>query len=308
METATEKKKTFGQKVYENRYLLIIFLPVLIYYLIFAYGPMLGLVTAFQNYSPFLGITGSKWVGLKNFTTFFNSEFAFRVVRNTLSINALQLIFGFPAPIIFAVLLNEIKFSKIKGFIQTVSYLPNFISLVVVVGIMQDLLAVDYGIVNRIILAFGGEQIRFMNEGTWFQPLFTISGIWQYAGWNAIIFIAAIAGIDQELYESASLDGASRFQKAMKITIPCISDTIIILLILQIGRMMSLGFEKVILMYNTSTYEYADVISSYVYRIGMVNGNYSLGAAVGLFNSVFNCVLLVAANSMAKKFSGKGLF
>ncbi len=307
------KKNNFSWKmlkktIYQNRYLLLIFLPVMIYYLIFAYGPMFGLVIAFKDYQPFVGVLDSKWVGFKHFERFFTSEFCGRVIRNTFTINIMNLVLSFPAPIILAILLNEVKHPRFKKTVQTITYMPHFISMVVVVGMLQDILSVDYGIINRLIMAAGGEQIRFMVEPGWFKILYVLSGIWQNVGWSSIIYIAAIDGIDQSLYEAAVVDGANRWHKIRYITLPGISDTIIILLILQIGNMLNVGFEKVMLMYNSSTMAAADVISTYVYRAGLLSGDLSYGAAVGLFNSVVNCGFLVLANAMSKKFAGKGLY
>lgn len=301
-------RKPLGQILKSNKYLLLIFLPVLVYYLIFAYAPMFGLVIAFKDYQPFVGVFDSDWVGLKHFINFFRSPFFTRVVGNTLGINLLNLVLSFPAPIILAILLNEVRHPRYKKMVQTITYLPHFISIVVVVGMMQDILAVDYGIVNRFILFLGGDQIRFMTEPGWFKILYVLSGIWQGVGWSSIIYIAAINGIDQVLYEAAVVDGANRWQKIRYLTIPGIMDTIIILLIMQIGNMLNVGFEKVLLMYNNSTMPAADVISTYVYRVGLLSGDMSYGAAVGLFNSVINCIFLFTANGLSRKFSGKGLF
>lgn len=269
---------------------------------------MLGLVIAFKDYKPFTGILQSEWVGLDNFVRFFKSVFSVRVITNTLVINIMNLLFSFPAPISLAIILSEVRKLQFKKTVQTITYLPHFISLVVVVGMMNDICAVDYGVINRLISAFGGEQIRFMTDPSWFKPLYVISGIWQNVGWSSIIYIAAINGIDQQLYEAASIDGANRFQKICKITIPGISNTILILLILQIGNMLNVGFEKVLLMYNSSNMSTADVISTYVYRVGLISGDLSFGASVGLFNSVINCGFLFIANGLSKKFIGKGLF
>jgi len=302
------KKKKLGVLLYSNRYLLLIFLPVLLYYLIFCYLPMFGLVIAFKNYKPFIGVWGSPWVGFQNFARFFQSVFFFRVVRNTFTLNLMNLIFSFPCPIILAILLNEVRALHFKKSVQTITYLPHFISVVVVVGMLTDMTALDYGIVNRILLAFGRHQLPFMSDPGWFKPLYVISGIWQHVGWNSIIYLAAIDGIDQELYEAASIDGANRLGKVWHITLPGISATIIILLILQIGNMLNVGFEKVLLMYNPANMETADVISTFVYRNGLLTGDLGYGAAVGFFNSVINCCFLFLANRLSRQFAGKSLF
>lgn len=303
-----KNEKCLWRIVKEQKYLLLLFAPVLIYYIVFAYAPMFGLVIAFKDYKPFIGILESPWIGVENFVKFFQSHFFTRVVRNTFTINLFNLIFSFPAPIILAILLNEVKRNYFKRFVQTVTYLPYFISIVVVVGILQDIVAVDYGIVNRIIAMLGGEQIRFMTNPEWFKSLYIASGIWQSVGWGSIIYLAAIDGIDTQIYEAANMDGANRFQNIWHITLPSISNTIIIILILQIGNILNVGFEKIILMYNTSTMESADVISTYVYRVGLISGELSFGAAVGLFNSVVNCTFLILANTLSQKFTQKGLF
>ncbi|MCH5353551.1 MAG: sugar ABC transporter permease [Acutalibacter sp.] len=308
MRKVRTERQSFKKMWQKNKYLLLIFLPVFLYYLIFAYTPMFGLVIAFKDYQPFIGVFDSKWVGFKHFLTFFNSEFFTRVLGNTLGINLLNLALSFPAPIILALLLDEVRHPRFKKSVQTITYMPHFISIVVVVGMLQDIMAVDYGIVNRAIMAFGGEQIRFMTEPGWFKILYVLSGIWQNVGWSSIIYIAAINGIDQALYEAAAIDGANRWQKIWHVTLPGIADTIIVLLILQIGNMLNVGFEKVLLMYNSSNMATADVISTYVYRVGLLSGNLSYGAAVGLFNSVINCFFLFMANGLSKRFSGRGLF
>ena len=308
MRKVRTERQSFKKMWQKNKYLLLIFLPVFLYYLIFAYTPMFGLVIAFKDYQPFIGVFDSKWVGFKHFLTFFNSEFFTRGLGNTLGINLLNLALSFPAPIILALLLDEVRHPRFKKSVQTITYMPHFISIVVVVGMLQDIMAVDYGIVNRAIMAFGGEQIRFMTEPGWFKILYVLSGIWQNVGWSSIIYIAAINGIDQALYEAAAIDGANRWQKIWHVTLPGIADTIIVLLILQIGNMLNVGFEKVLLMYNSSNMATADVISTYVYRVGLLSGNLSYGAAVGLFNSVINCFFLFMANGLSKRFSGRGLF
>lgn len=304
----TAPRKNFLFYLRQNKYLLLIFAPVLIYYLVFAYAPMFGLVIAFKDYQPFVGILGSDWVGFENFRRFFASEFAPRVIWNTFAINIMNLVFSFPMPIILAILLNEVRGKHFKKSVQTITYLPHFISLVVVVGLLQDICAMDYGIVNRIIEFFGGEQVRFMTDPKLFKPLYVISGIWQNVGWDSIIYLAAIDGIDQQLYEAASIDGAGRMKKIWHITLPGISSTILILLILQIGNILNVGFEKVLLMYNSSNMAGADVISTYVYRAGLLTGDLSFGSAVGLFNSVVNCCFLFLANGLSRKFMKQSLF
>ncbi|MDI9498900.1 MAG: ABC transporter permease subunit [Bacillota bacterium] len=290
-----------------NKTLLLMFLPVLAYYIIFHYGPMYGLQIAFRDFKPRRGFFGSEWVGMKHFIDFFTGPYAWRLTRNTLALSIGQLIFGFPLPIIFALLLNEVQNRVFKRVTQTVTYLPYFISLVVVAGLLVNFLAKD-GVINDIIAFFGGERKSWLQEESAFRTIYIASGIWQQLGWGSIIYLAAIAGIDQELYEAARIDGAGRFKQALHITIPGIAPTIIILLILRMGTLMNIGFEKVILLYNASTYETADVISSYVYRIGIIENDFSFSTAVGLFNSVINFGLILISNRLSRKFSGTSLW
>lgn len=293
--------------VLRNRYIYLMLLPVLAYYLIFHYGPMYGAVIAFQDFNPLKGILGSKWIGLENFTDFFKSVFFVRLLRNTLFINLLDLFFGFPAPIILALLLNELRWAPFKRLVQTVSYMPHFISVVVVVGMLVDFFARD-GLINNLFRPFIAQPIAFLQSPDWFRPLFVGSGIWQHVGWASIIFLAAITNIDPTLYEAAMVDGAGRFRQLLHITLPGILPTIVILLILRLGAMMSVGYEKIILMYNPLTFETADVISTYVYRRGVLNTDYSFSAAVGLFNSVLNFALVVAANTISRKVNETSLW
>jgi len=287
-----------------NRNLYIMLLPIVAYYFIFHYIPIYGVQIAFKEFSPAQGIWGSPWVGLEKFREFFvyDSYYVWRIIRNTILINVYDLIFGFPAPIIFALLLNEIKNSIYKRTLQTVSYMPHFISTVVIVGLIMDFFSRD-GLINTILSKFGIEPISFMTEPGWFRPLYIGSGIWQNVGWGSIIYLAAISNIDPQLYEAAIIDGASRFKQVLYVTIPSILPTIIILFILRMGHMMSVGFEKVYLMYNPLTYETADVISTYVYRKGLLEMDYSYGSAVGLFNSIINFILVVLSNTLSKKFT-----
>jgi putative aldouronate transport system permease protein len=290
-----------------NRSIYLMVLPVVLYYLIFHYGPMYGAVIAFQDFNPVKGIWGSKWIGFENFTDFFNGIFFWRLVRNTLAINVLDLIFHFPAPIILALLLNEITSPAFKRTVQTITYMPHFMSLVVVVGILVDFFARD-GFINNIFSVFGGTPIAFMQRADWYWTLFVGSAIWQSIGWGSIIYLAAITNIDPTLYEAATVDGASRMRQLIHITLPGILPVILILLILRVGNMMTVGYEKTLLMYNPLTYETADVISTYVYRKGVLNTDYSFSAAVGLFNSVINFALLLLANRASKRVTETGLF
>lgn len=297
----------FLRDIKRNPGLYIIMIPVLAYFIIFAYVPMFGIVMAFQNYTPKGGFFHSEFVGLKHFIDFFGSVYFGRTITNTLAISVLNLVFGFPIPIIFALMLNEVGNKYFKKTIQTVSYLPYFISVVVVAGLISDFTASD-GLVTELIVALGGERMNYLGQAQFFRPIYILSDMWQGIGFNSIIYLAALSGIDQELYEAAALDGAGRWRQTLHVTLPGIASTVIILLILRMGSMFSVGYEKIILLYNTNTYETADVISSYVYRMGLQNMNYSYSAAVGLFNSVINTALLVISNKISAKFSSTSLF
>ncbi|NSW89260.1 MAG: sugar ABC transporter permease [Firmicutes bacterium] len=288
------------KKDYNKRKLVYLMLmPVLSFYIIFHYWPMYGAIIAFKQFSPGKGIFASPWVGFENFQDFFNSYYCWRLIRNTLLINVYQLIFAFPAPIIFAFLLNEVKDGIFKRTVQTVSYLPHFISLIVVCGMLVDFLSID-GVVNDIIEMFGGQRISLLLQPSWFRAIYVSSGIWQHMGWDSIIYLASLSSIDPQLYEAIKIDGGGRLRQLWHISLPGIAPTIIILLILKAGQMMNVGFEKVFLLYNPNTYETADVISTFVYRKGLLEMNFSYSAAVGLFNSVINFVLLVLSNKISK--------
>jgi putative aldouronate transport system permease protein len=283
-----------------NRYVYLMLAPVIAYYVIFHYGPMYGAIIAFKDFSPAQGILGSPWIGLQNFQDFFGSVYILRLIRNTLAINVLDVIFGFPAPIVLALLLNELTSQHFKRWVQTITYLPHFMSLVVVVGIMIDFLARG-GLINSVLGIIGIQSTAFIQESNWYWILYVGSSIWQSVGWGSIIYLAAIANVDPALYEAAVVDGANRWRQMWHITLPGIMPMIVTLLILRIGMMMSVGYEKTILLYNPSTYDTADVISSYVYRKGVLGMDYGFSAAVGLFNSVINFAFLFAANRLSRR-------
>lgn len=302
--TKQEKRKIFKKGIYRDRYLILMSIPVLLYFLIFCYLPMTGLVMAFQNFKPgngILSIYTGEWVGLKWFRRFFESTFAFRLVRNTFLLNLYSLIFGFPIPIIFAICITQIRNKVVQKTSQVITYLPYFISTVVVVGMMTNFLSPTSGVINQLIEKCGGNAINFMNEQNWFRPLYVISGSWQSFGFNSIIFVAAIMGISPELFEAMIVDGANQRQTVRHLVLPMIKPTIILLLIMSLGNMLNVGFEKVFLMYNESVYETADVISTYVYRQGITSQNYSYATAVGLFNSLVGFTLVFAANWISRK-------
>ena len=281
--------------------------PGLVMLILFAYLPMGGLLMAFENYKPKDGIFGSQWVGLKNFRDFFSSYYFGRTMKNTLWISALQLLIEFPVTIIFALLLNEIANKRFKRTIQTISYMPYFVSMVVMAGIIIDFCS-SRGAVTSIVQIFTGSNKNLLSVPGYWRAIYIISDLWQGLGYGSIIYIAALAGVDKELYEAASIDGANRWKQTIHITLPGISSTIIIMLILKIGSIMSVGYEKTILLYNPQIYETADIISSYVYRKGLAEFNYSYSIAVSLFNSVINFALLVIANTCSRKFSETSLF
>ena len=263
---------------------------------------------AFKDYNISKGVWGSPWVGLKHFKELVQSVYFGRLVKNTFLLSIEQLLWSFPIPIAFALLLNEIKNKHFQRFAQTAAYLPHFVSVVVVVGILKDLLSSDGGVITQVLSAFGVAPKNYFNLPGAFRPLYVGSGVWQEFGWNSIIYVAAISGIDQQMYESAALDGAGKWQKLVHITLPSIAPTIILLLILNMGNMLNIGYEKVILMYNSATYSTADIFSTYVYRKGLLNAQYSFAAAVGLANSLINIVILLTANFTAKKMTDTSIF
>lgn len=280
---------------------------ILLYFIVFSYLPMGGLVMAFQNFKLADGIFGSEFVGLAQFEKFFNSPYFERVIVNTLVLSGYDLLFNFPAPILLAFLLNEIRNRAFKRTVQTVTYMPYFISMVVICGLIVDFTDSE-GVVTRLAHLFGSDATSLIASPSAFRPIFIISNIWQSIGFNSIVFLAALAGVDQDLYEAARIDGAGHFRQWLHVTLPGIAPTIMIMLILRIGQIMNVNFEKVILLYNTSTMATADVISSYVYRVGLLDRQYSYSTAVGLFNSVISFVLLLTANALSKRFSQTSLF
>jgi len=290
-----------------NKSLYLLVLPVLAFYIIFHYKPMYGAIIAFKDYTPSLGVGGSPWVGLDNFTRFFTGPYFVRLIKNTLLLNVYNLVFGFPAPIILALLLNEIRSKKFKGFAQTVTYLPHFISLIVVTGMITNF-AMTNGLFNDIIVFFGGERSPLLQNPNLYRTIYVASSIWQEVGWGSIIYLAALSGVDCQLYEAASIDGAGKWKQLINVTMPAITPTIITMLILKMGSLMSMGYEKTILLYNPATYETADIISSYIYRVGMLDQDWSYSTAIGLFNSVINCILLIVTNMLSKKFSETSLW
>lgn len=302
-----ETGKKLATRIWKCREYYLMLLPAVIYVLLFCYAPMYGLQIAFKNYKVSLGVSGSPWIGFRNFTDFFQSYYFGTLLKNTLILSLYTLVVGFPIPIIVALVLNEMK-GKFKKVTQTVLYAPHFISVVVLVSIMTSMLSPSQGVVNTIIEALGGERNYFMANPAYFRHLYVWSGVWQGMGWGAIIYLAALSGVDPALHEAADIDGATRMQKIIHINIPTILPTIIIMLILRMGQIISVGYEKVYLMQNSMNIETAEVISTYVYKRGIVNSNYSFSAAVGLFNNVVNVIMVLIANWISKKVSKTSLF
>ncbi|WP_099478718.1 ABC transporter permease [Paenibacillus ihbetae] len=306
--TETKRSRYKWNRIWRNWQLYVLISPVIAYYILFQYVPMYGIQIAFKDFIATQGIWGSPWVGLDHFERFFNGYYFWRLIKNTLGIGLYSLAVGFPVPIILALLMNEVRAEKFKRFVQTITYAPHFLSIVVVVGMMMIFLSPRYGILNHFIEMFGGKAINFMTEPGWFKTLYVLSDVWQTMGWSSIIYLAALAGIDNQLHEAARVDGATRLQRIWHINIPGIMPTIIILLILNIGSIMSIGFEKVLLMQNNLNMESSDIIATYVYRMGIQNAEYSFSAAVGLFNSVINFVLLVVVNFISRRVSETSLW
>lgn len=291
----------------KNKWKYIMILPVIIYIAVFCYKPMYGVIIAFKNFRPAVGIMDSPWVGFKHFITFFNDYNFWRILKNTFSISALSILFGFPAPILLALLINEIRNTKFKRAVQTISYMPYFISMVIICGLIKTFCQSD-GIITDLVVALGGERVNLLASKNWFYPIYIISSIWQNIGWDSIIYLAALAGIDQEQYEAARVDGAGRIRQIISVTLPGLMPTITILFILKMGNILNVGFEKILLLYSPTTYEVADVISTYVYRIGILDANFSYSTAIGLFNSVVNIIFLLLTNAISKRMNNSGLF
>ena len=301
------KRDSFFYEVKTNKVVYLMMLPAIVCLLIFNYLPMLGLVVAFQNYSPAAGILGSQWLGFDNFIRFFQSPYFLRCIKNTLGLSIYGNIVGFPAPIILAILLNEIRCKWYKKCVQTITYIPHFVSLVVICGILMDFCSQD-GVINDVIALFGGKRTNLLMKPELYKTIHVFSDVWREIGWGSIVYLAALTAIDASLYEAASIDGAGRFRQIWHITLPGIASTVVTMFILRIGGIMAVGFEKIILLYNPGIYETAETISTYVYRKGMIDMNFVFSSAVGLFNSVINLIMLVVANRLSKKYNEVGLW
>ncbi|MEZ3461621.1 MAG: ABC transporter permease subunit [Lachnospiraceae bacterium] len=307
----TKERESFWIQVKKdwkrNRSLYLMVLPVILFYILFHYKPMYGALIAFQDYNPRLGFSGSEWVGFDQFNRFFTSPYFGRLVKNTLLLSVYGILFGFPAPIILALLLNELRAKRFKKTVQTITYLPHFISLVVVTGIIKDFTQ-STGLINDIIVMFGGERSSLIQNPALYRTIYIVSDIWQGIGWGSIIYLSALSGVDQQLYEAASIDGAGRWKQLIHVTLPGIAPTIVIMLIMRMGQLLGTGYEKTILLYNEATYETADVIASYIYRVGILERNWSYSTAIGLFNSVINLALLIVTNKISKRVSETSLW
>ena len=296
------KPKNRWKRVKRNYELYLFLIPAMLFFILFCYVPIYGVQIAFRDYKAGMSFTQAPWVGFKYFQMFlFENPLALRTIVNTLLISVYQIILSFPIPILFALMLNQLQKKGFKRFTQMVSYAPYFISTVVAVGLLNAFFAQGTGIFNIIRELLGLEKLPFMTDASWFRTIYIGSNIWQSVGWNSIIYIAALAGIDQEVYEAAMIDGASRFQRILRIELPALLPTIIILLIMNVGSLMGVGFEKIFLMQTNTNLSVSEVISTYTYKIGLLNANYSYSAAIGLFNSVVNFMLLAAVNFIAKK-------
>lgn len=297
-----------GKDIRRNKGAYLLFVPVLIWYILFQYLPLTNIIVAFQDYNIYRGISGSVWVGLENFTKFFKLRTFPVLVRNTVVLSLYGILFDFPAPILLALMLNEVRHARIKSVMQTISYMPHFISLVVVCGIIRDFCASD-GVINQVLKLFGAkETYNLLSNPKLYRTIHISSSVWQNCGWASIIYLASLSTIDPTLYEAAYIDGASRLQRIIHVTLPGLVPIISVQFIMRLGNIMSVGHEKIILLYNNLTYETADVISTYLYRYGLLNGKYSMGTAIGLFNSVINIVILVSVNTMFRKFSEESLW
>lgn len=302
------RQASLGRRMLERWQLYLMVLPAVLALVIFAYKPMYGVLIAFKDYRMRVGVWGSPWVGFDNFVRLFNSYWFPIILKNTLTLSVLSLVIGFPIPIILALLVNEVSNEKVKKTFQTVSYAPHFISTVVVCGMITMFLSPTSGIINKVVEAFGGERIAFMQEPTMFKWIYVISGIWQSSGWNSVIYFAALSGVDKQLLEAAEIDGANRFQRMIHINFPVLVPTIMVLFILQCGQLLSVGYEKTYLLQNSTNLTGSEIISTYVYKLGLEQADFEFSTATGLFNSVVNCVILVTMNTLSKRITKNSLW
>lgn len=304
----TNPESSLLKRMNKNRWLYVMILPGLLYFLIFKYIPMYGLIISFQNYKPFQGIRGSEWVGFKHFGRLFTEPDFLNILTNTLVLFGLNILFFFPVPILLALMLNELRGSFFKRLFQSLVYLPHFMSWVIIVSIGYVMLTMDGGILNELIAMLGFGKVNFLLSPSWFRPTYIIQVIWREAGWGTIIYLAAIASVDTQLYEAARMDGATRLRQIWHITLPAIRSVIIILLILKIGDVLELGFEHVYLLLNAMNREVAEIIDTYVYTAGLLQGKFSYSTAIGFFKSLVGLVMVVLANKLAKKLGEEGVY
>lgn len=302
------KVSALWRRIWAAKYLYLMFFPVLLYYIFMRYAPMAGLVIAFKNYNAFAGFAKSPWVGFKYFSQFFNSIYCWRLIRNTLLINLYDLVFNFPASIVLALLLNEVRQPRFKKVTQTITYMPYFISSVVLASMVVQFLSPTGGLVNNIIESMGGKRTYFMTQPESFRTIYTLMNLWKNIGWNSIIFLAAISGINGELYEACTVDGGGHLRRMWHITLPGILPTVVVLLIMRLGHMMDAGYETILLLQNNANLETSDVIGTYVYRRGILKNEYSYSTAVGIFQSVIGFVLVIASNWLSRRFSETSLW
>lgn len=306
--TGNERVLKLTKRIWRDKYLYLLLIPFVLYYVLFVFRPMGGMVIAFKDYSVYKGIEASPWVGLANFKEFFESEYFGRTLKNTLLISLYQLCIGFPMPIIFALLLNEVSCKKYKTVVQTFSYLPYFISTVVIAGMVTLFLSPSNGVINIMLEKLGFEKVYFLTKPEWFRTIYTLTNIWVGLGYNSVVYIAALSGVDQQLYEACTIDGGGRLRQAISVTLPGILPTIVTMFLIQIGNILNVGYELIILLYQPVTFETADTISTYVYRIGIEKANYSLSTAVSFFNSIVGFVLVIIANYFSNKVNDTGLW
>lgn len=292
---------------YRNKWKYILMLPIVVYFILFCYKPMYGVVIAFKNYKPAQGIAESKWVGVKYFAEFFNDYYFARVIRNTFVLSLNSILWGFPAPVLLALLLNELMNETFKRTVQTIVYIPHFISMVIICSIIRQFSLSD-GVFNDVGAFFGATRVPLLQKPSYFNSIYVISGVWQETGWGCIIYLAALTSIDPQLFEAAEIDGAGRLRQTWHVTLPGILPTVVMMLILRMGGVLNVGFEKILLLYNETIYETSDVISTYVYRKGIIDANFSYSSAVGLFNSIINIVFLLTTNYISKRTTEVGLF
>lgn len=309
--TPARPQPTLGKRIRRDlsryKYVYIMLIPIVVWYILFCYRPLLGNVIAFKDYKASKGIWGSPWVGIKHFTAFFSSFYFWRLLRNTLLISLYGIIFSFPAPILLALLMNEMHSRWYKSTVQTITYMPYFISMIVICGMLMDFLKMD-GVITTILAVLGMPNENYLMKPEAFRTIYVASDIWQNCGWNSIIYMAALSSIDQELYEAAAIDGANRFKQTLHVTLPGLLPTIMILLIIRIGAVLNVGYEKIILLYNSANADTSDVISSFVYRRGILEANFSYTTAVDLFNSVISFGLVMGANALSRRKTAYGLW